>query len=50
MADDAAKLPTASYFEAWKANDSDTMRSLLAEQGVTFSRVPSPSLRAHRTT
>ena len=38
MADDAAKLPTASYFEAWKANDSDTMSSLLGASKVSPSR------------
>ena len=35
MADDATKVATA-YFDAWKANDFDTMRSLLADD-VTFS-------------
>jgi ketosteroid isomerase-like protein len=35
MADDAARVATA-YFDAWKANDFDTMRSLLADD-VTFS-------------
>ena len=30
MADDAAKVAT-TYFDAWKANDFDTMRSLVAE-------------------
>ena len=35
MADDAAKV-AATYFDAWKANDFDTMRSLLADD-VTFS-------------
>ena len=29
MADDAAKVASA-YFDAWKANDFDTMRSLEA--------------------
>jgi ketosteroid isomerase-like protein len=28
MADDAAKV-AAAYFDAWKANDFDTMRSLV---------------------
>ena len=35
MADDATKVATA-YFDAWKANDFDTMRSLLADD-VTFA-------------
>ena len=30
MADDAAKVAT-TYFDAWKANDFDTMRSLVAD-------------------
>jgi hypothetical protein len=30
MADDAANVAT-TYFDAWKANDFDTMRSLVAE-------------------
>jgi hypothetical protein len=30
MADDAAKVAT-TYFDAWKTNDFDTMRSLVAE-------------------
>lgn len=30
MADDAPKV-AATYFDAWKANDLDTMRSLLAD-------------------
>ena len=30
MADDAANVAT-TYFDAWKASDFDTMRSLLAE-------------------
>jgi SnoaL-like domain len=34
MADDAAKVAT-TYFDAWKANDFDTMRSLVA-QDVRF--------------
>lgn len=35
MADDAAKVAT-SYFDAWKVNDFETMRSLVAED-VTFA-------------
>jgi ketosteroid isomerase-like protein len=35
MADDAPKV-AATYFDAWKANDFDTMRSLLTDD-VTFS-------------
>ncbi len=35
MADDAAKV-AATYFDAWKVNDFDTMRSLLDED-VTFT-------------
>jgi hypothetical protein len=35
MADDAAKIAT-SYFDAWKRNDFDTMRSLVADD-VTFA-------------
>ena len=35
MAHDAAKI-TATYFEAWKVNDFDTMRSLV-DDDVTFS-------------
>jgi hypothetical protein len=34
MADDAANVAT-TYFDAWKANDFDTMRSLVAED-VSF--------------
>jgi SnoaL-like domain len=34
MAEDAAKVATA-YFDAWKVNDFDTMRSLL-DDDVTF--------------
>jgi ketosteroid isomerase-like protein len=34
MANDAANVAT-SYFDAWKANDFDTMRSLVAED-VSF--------------
>jgi hypothetical protein len=34
MADDAAKV-AAAYFEAWKVNDFDTMRSLV-DDDVTF--------------
>jgi hypothetical protein len=35
MADEAAKVAT-TYFDAWKVNDFDTMRSLVAED-VTFA-------------
>jgi len=35
MADDAAKV-AAAYFDAWKINDFDTMRSLV-DDDVTFS-------------
>jgi ketosteroid isomerase-like protein len=35
MADDAAKVAT-TYFDAWKVNDFDTMRSLVSED-VTFA-------------
>ena len=35
MADDAAKV-AAAYFDAWKINDFDTMRSLL-DDDVTFT-------------
>ena len=35
MADDAVKVATA-YFDAWKANDFDTMRSWL-EDDITFA-------------
>jgi ketosteroid isomerase-like protein len=35
MANDAAKVAT-TYFDAWKANDFDTMRSLVADD-VTFA-------------
>jgi len=35
MADDAATV-ASTYFDAWKVNDFDTMRSLLDED-VTFS-------------
>jgi SnoaL-like protein len=35
MADQAAKVAT-TYFDAWKANDFDTMRSLVAED-LTFA-------------
>jgi len=35
MAHDAAKI-AATYFEAWKVNDFDTMRSLV-DDDVTFS-------------
>ena len=35
MSDDAARVATA-YFDAWKVNDFDTMRSLVAED-VNFS-------------
>jgi hypothetical protein len=34
MADDAAKVASA-YFDAWKANDFDTMRSLV-DDDITF--------------
>ena len=39
MAHDAAKI-AATYFDAWKFNDFDTMRSLVDDE-VTFSG-PSP--------
>ncbi len=35
MSDDAAKVATA-YFDAWKVNDFDTMRSLV-DDDVTFA-------------
>ena len=35
MADDPAKVATA-YFEAWKVNDFDTMRSLV-DDDITFA-------------
>jgi hypothetical protein len=35
MADDAARVAT-TYFDAWKVNDFDTMRSLV-DDDVTFS-------------
>ena len=35
MADDPAKVATA-YFEAWKVNDFDTMRSLVDDE-ITFA-------------
>ena len=35
MADDAAKVASA-YFDAWKVNDFDTMRSLVADE-ITFA-------------
>jgi ketosteroid isomerase-like protein len=31
MADDAARSVATTYFDAWKAKDFDTMRSLVAE-------------------
>jgi ketosteroid isomerase-like protein len=35
MADDAAKV-ASTYFDAWKVNDFDTMRSLV-DDDVTFA-------------
>ena len=35
MADDAAKVASA-YFDAWKVNDFDTMRSLV-DDDITFA-------------
>jgi hypothetical protein len=40
MAHDAAKI-VATYFEAWKVNDFDTMRSLVDDETLR-SRVPLP--------
>ena len=48
MAEDAAKVASA-YFGAWKANDFDTMRSLV-DDDITFSLAPSPNWKVQRST
>ena len=47
MAEDAAKIASA-YFDAWKINDFDTMRSLV-DDDITFFG-PLAQLEVHRST
>ena len=44
MAEDAAKV-AATYFDAWKVNDFDTMRSLLDDDVTYIHGSPGPTGR-----